>query len=65
MIHHDFMQSLLTVFANERVMFQELQNNQTANLSLDLTYYSSEDIYSDGAIEDEILSFVRGNPLSK
>ena len=41
-----------------------MKNNQTENLSLDLTYYSGKDLYSDGAIEDEILAFVRDNPPS-
>lgn len=33
--------------------------------SLDLTYWSGKDLYSDGPIEDEILAFVRDNPPSE
>ncbi len=31
---------------------------------LDLTYYPGEDLYSDGAIEDELLAIVQNNPPS-
>ena len=30
--------------------------------TIDLTYYSGEDIYSDGAIEDKILQYIEPNP---
>ena len=33
-------------------------------VTLDLTHWPGKDLYSDGAIEDEILAFVRGNPPS-
>ena len=34
------------------------------SVTLDLTYYSGEDFYTDGAIEDELLKIVQKNPLS-
>lgn len=33
-------------------------------VTLDLTHYPGKDLYSDGAIEDEILAFVQDNPPS-
>lgn len=36
----------------------------TQPVKLNLTYYGGEDLYSDGDIENEILSFVRDNPPS-
>lgn len=35
---------------------------KTGNVTMDLTYYSGEDIYTDGAIEDELLEIAKNNP---
>ena len=32
---------------------------------LDLSYYSGEDIYTDGAVEDEMLEIVKNNPIAR
>ncbi len=37
---------------------------QVGSVMLDLTYYPGEDLYSDGAIEDELLAIVQNNPPS-
>ena len=34
------------------------------NVTLDLTDYSGEDFYTDGAIEDELLEIAKNNPPS-
>lgn len=40
------------------------KSEKVGNVVLDLTYYSGEDVYSDGAIEDVLLDIAQNNPPS-
>ena len=43
----------------------DMTSNEYNDNIIDLTYWSGEDLYSDGPIEDEILDFLRNNPPSE
>ena len=43
----------------------EKKSEKIGNVILDLSYYSGEDMYSEGAAEDQILEIVKNEPQEK
>ena len=43
----------------------EKKSEKAGKVELDLTYYSGEDLYSEGSIEDELLRIVKEEPAER